>query len=86
MVFLIIVTITVVSYFIMVLVLFFLPLSQRIHSFWHIPRLVFLLLPDPPRHFWLGWLVKKWGRGPPECLILEEGVLVFHFEARGHFS
>lgn len=64
MVFLIIITITVVSYFIMVLVLFFLSLSQRFHSFRHIPRLVFPLLPDSPRHFWLRWLVKKWGRGP----------------------
>lgn len=59
MVFFIIITITVVSCFIMVLVLFFLPLSQRIHSFRHIPWLVFPLLPDSPGHFWLGWLVKK---------------------------
>lgn len=64
MVFLIIITITVVSYFIMVLILFFLPLSQQIHSFRHILWLVFPLLPDSPRHFWLGWLVKKWERGP----------------------
>lgn len=40
------------------------PLSQRIHSFQYILWLVFPPLPDSPRHFWLGWLVKKWGRGP----------------------
>lgn len=63
MVFLIIIAITVVSCFITILVLFFLPLYQRIHSSRLIPRLVFPPLPDPapltPGHFWLGWLVKK---------------------------
>lgn len=66
MVFLTIITIMVVSSFVTVLVLFFLPLSQRIHSFQHIPRLFFYscLTPPSPGHFPLGWLVKKWGKGP----------------------
>lgn len=64
MVFLIITTITVVSSFVTVLVLFFLP-SQRIHSFQHIPRLFFSCLsPHSLGTFgWGGWS-RMGGRGP----------------------
>lgn len=65
MVFFIIITITVVSYFIMVLVLFFLSLSQRFHSFRHIPQLVFPLLPDSPGHYLVGVAGQEMGEGGP---------------------
>lgn len=75
MVFLIITTITVVSSFVTVLVLFFLPLSQRIHSFQHIPRLFFLLLPESPLPWALlvGVAGQEMGEGAPKDLALEEG-------------
>lgn len=59
MVFLIIITIIVVSSFIMILVLFFLPFSQQIHSFLAHSSVGFSLLPKSSGALWLGWLVKK---------------------------
>lgn len=82
MVFLIITTIMVVSAFVTVLVLFFLPLSQRIHSFRHISQLFFLLLPDSllPWALSVGVAGQEMGEGAPKGLALEEGTPVFLFK------
>ena len=82
MVFLITTTIMVVSSFVKVLVLFFLPLSQRIHSFQHICQLFFLLLPDSllPWALLVGVAGKEMGGGAPKGLALQEGTPVFLFE------
>lgn len=82
MVFLITTTIMVVSSFVKVLVLFFLPLSQRIHSFQHICQLFFLLLPDSllPWALLVGVAGQEMGGGAPKGLALQEGTPVFLFE------
>lgn len=80
MVFLIIITITVVSYFVMVLVLFFLPpfLSESIPSGTSLGWFFHSCLIPPGTFGWGGWS-RNGGEGP-KYLISEEGTPVFHFK------